>query len=388
MKFVWAFFLAALLWSSASASAGTRSTLTVNGNQLLLNGAPVRLVGYGDPGILAEKEFDYEAHFKTLKCHGLNMVRVGVQYPWANSLMPYEGMPRDVNDTVRRNRYNLTAKNKAFYQRLEKFVRAAERYGIVVQLCLFDATALESGANDPEKQHWANAPFNADNNRNGYIKTPAEFFALNTPLWNTRHTSVIDNVVSTVGKYGNVIYEIGNELDTARIPGVSRSTVVAFTRAVAIRLRDQLARQSGSKIISLQVGSAEFARLVTNAAEWGGNNPISLASVHLRGSNVTDAFLAGLARCRPVIISNDGHKTQASQNYESALERVAALTVLLNRVFLNRTADGVWHFDMLDRGFNGSTWPSGQNFAPRAQNIDARVLRALQRSSVLASDCK
>lgn len=186
-----------ILFFSFSISAQTK--LTVEGNVLKINGQPSRLVGYGDLGMLADSGFDYATFFRSLQNYQINMVRVWVNYHWTNSLTPYQGS--------RSAKYNIELPNETFYTRLANFVSEADRRGIVVQVCVFDANALETGRDDPRNKRWVNFPLNKDKNRNGYLTTRSKYFAVENQcpnndkdkcVWSRVHAVVIDKVTENL----------------------------------------------------------------------------------------------------------------------------------------------------------------------------------------------
>lgn len=367
-------------------SAGS-TRLTVESNVVRINGQPARLVGYGDIGMLAERQFDFRKLFPILQANKINMVRVWANYHWANSLTPYQGS--------RATKYNIEKLNNAFYQRLVNFVAEADRYGIVVQLCLFDANALETGRDDSRNQRWVKSPLNRANNQNGYLAGRSAYFTTDSQcgtnkdrcIWSKVHAVLIDQVTEKLSGYGNVIYEVMNEPDGSST-GASTDAVVDFHRAVIRKLTDRLRNAAGSRVISINADSAALRELAKNTPE------VALYSIHLGGEQGPAS--ADLSSSKPIIISNDGHCTQTIINYTSgnpnrnsactgavtngAADRRAEKTdALLKKIFPDRKQrDGRVHFDFLDKGLNGISWPTTTDYNPRAGNLDRKVLDVLR----------
>ncbi len=372
--------------TEASPQAASNTRLTVDSNVVKINGQPVRLVGYGDIGMLAERQFDFRVFFGTLRGNKINMVRVWVNYHWANSLTPYQGS--------RGSKYNIEQSSDAFYRRLANFVAEADRQGIVVQVCLFDVNALETGSDDPREQRWVKFPLNRANNRNGYLASRAKYFTTDAQcgadkdrcVWSKVHSVMIDKVTEAIGNYGNVIYEVMNEPGKSKT-GASSGAVVNFHKAVIKRLSERLPNYSGSKVISINADSSDLRDLARNT------NEVSLYSVHLENNDGPSSSLLNSAK--PVIISNDGHCTQTVINYDSgdgnrnkschgavssgaSDQRARKTEELLKKVFPDRKLrDGRVHFDFLDKGINGSSWPTTTDYNPRASSLDRKVLDKL-----------
>lgn len=370
-----------------SGFAASQTNVTVEGNTLKINGQPARLISYSDIGALAESSFDYGNFFNTLRGYKINSVRVWVNYHWANSLTPYAGSFGS---------YDIGQQSNAFYTRLANFVREADRHGIVVQLCLFDANALETGADDRYNQRWVRSPLNKANNRNSYLTARSKYFTTDATcnssvdrdrcIWSRVHSVLIDKVTEQTGNYGNVIYEIMNEPDGSNT-GASSASVRDFHQAVIQRLSSKLRNYSGSKVISINADSSTLKRLAKD------DPAVSMYSVHLSKNNRPAS--ADLSAVKPVIISNDGHCTQTAINYKSghanrdtscsgavssgeAQVRANKTEDLLRRVFPSTSMTGRVHFDFLDKGINGSSWPTTQNYNPRAGNFDRLVLEKLK----------
>jgi len=371
------------------AQAQSRTRLSVEENVVKINGQTARLVSYSDLGLLAESSFDYRTFFATLRAYRVNMVRVWFNYHWASSLSPYR---RDGQ-----GRYDIESGNATYYERLKALVAAADAQGIVVQVCLFDANALETGTDDDRRnQRWVRAPFNRANNINGYLATRRNFFGTSNSctsnnrescLWSRVNAVVIDKVVESIGNYSNVIYEVMNEPGGSST-GASSSAIAEFHRVVIDRLTSKLQSHVGSKVISLNADSSTLLSLALNTAA------VSLYSVHLSDNN--GPTMSQLNSTKPIIISNDGHCTQAVLNYKQGdpnrntacsgavtsnadTQRANKTAALLQQVFPNaRLNNGRVHFDFLDKSLNGSSWPTTTNYEPRAAYADRNVLQKLR----------
>jgi hypothetical protein len=368
---------------AADPAAARTPVLARDRDRLTYGGAPLRLVGYGDYGILAESTFDVEAFLARVVRDQVNLVRVWVPYHWANDLAPFVRVPGAVPS------YRLLQPNAALYDRLATIARAAERRGVVVQVTLFDAVMLEtSGAN---RWNWSpyrdarnvDARFIADAARKvDYVKAGAT-----EPIWRDVQRPLIGRVVDAVGDRGNVIYEVMNEPTTH---GLDEAKVRAFHERVVEALRRELAAHAGSKLIS-----ANLERTTGPLAEWAlaPGSPIDLVSFHVASTaRVTE--LARLRLSRPMMISNDGDVSQwtyaqcplgaATCAAVRGAARASRTDTLLRETFDREAAVGQRHVEFLDKGLNGATWGSGTaerppNYDPSAGRLDGAVLQVLAR---------
>ncbi|HOA62962.1 MAG: hypothetical protein KA191_17705 [Verrucomicrobia bacterium] len=282
-------------------------------NGALKNGAtPFVFVAYNTYGMVAEgsiagieQTFDSNAFFDQASSVGrgqkpITGVRVWLQFHWANAYTPFKGLPRSASDTNRRNRFDFTL-NTAFFDRLERFVAAADAHNIAVQLCLFDGCALEIDAE--RRLRWENCPYNQVNNRDSRaISRRADFFKNAGPLWEVNR-ALVDHTLSRLGRYGNVIWEIMNEPDVSDT-GATEDAVLQFHRAVATRLRAGLRNAGGSKVITVNPGRRTLKDWALNSGD------VDMLSAHLAyDTDVgTHSFTQYLGK-KPCIVSNDGHKS-------------------------------------------------------------------------------
>jgi hypothetical protein len=105
------------------------------------------------------------------------------------------------------------ALNQRFYDRLEKVVKRAERKDIVTGVVLFD-----NAFNAYFDGGWENHPLNGlgpSNPSQVHTKGP----------WNKYQRAHVKEVVKTLEPYGNVIYEVGNELNKNSIPWFQRKVI-------------------------------------------------------------------------------------------------------------------------------------------------------------------
>lgn len=103
--------------------------------------------------------------------------------------------------------------NGGFYRKLERVVRRAERRDVVTGVVLFD-----NAFNSFFPGGWANHPLNGLGPRAAdQVHTKGK--------WNRYQRAHVKRVVETLEPYGNVIYEVGNELHRNSIPWFQRKVI-------------------------------------------------------------------------------------------------------------------------------------------------------------------
>ena len=96
--------------------------------------------------------------------------------------------------------------NPAYYNALERSVRAADKLGITVGVCLFEGAIVPYFPKGGDS--WRLHPFN------GIKDGPNESWQVHSKgPWNKYQRAHVKEVTSRLEKYDNVIYEVGNELN-------------------------------------------------------------------------------------------------------------------------------------------------------------------------------
>ena len=96
--------------------------------------------------------------------------------------------------------------NPAYYNALERSVRAADKLGITVGVCLFEGAIVPYFPKGGDS--WRLHPFNGI--KDG-PKDPSQVHSKGP--WNKYQRAHVKEVTSRLEKYDNVIYEVGNELN-------------------------------------------------------------------------------------------------------------------------------------------------------------------------------
>jgi len=195
-------------------------TLTRSGDRFLWNGQGVTLVGFSSMGALAGTSFDVEGYLDVLASKGVNLTRVWAIEQW--TALEVDAASQDVNNCetpfagTYNSKWDLDQVNQRYMERAHRFVQAAAERGIVVQLTLFDRHGLRNFTG--ELGTWAGSPYNTNNNTQTFLSAGSSENAP-TGFLSTSQTSGVGKVnhdlttrlVSELGGYGNVLFEVMNE---------------------------------------------------------------------------------------------------------------------------------------------------------------------------------
>jgi hypothetical protein len=164
-------------------------------------------------GAVVNEDFDYRRYLNELASHDLNQTRVfsgsqlenGNSVPglgYASTLAPRPG--RAVSPWVRKNgRYDLATFSQAYIKRMQDFVAAAGRRGIVVELVLFGALY--------DYDEWARSPFNSANNVNGVDIDASALYTLDDRRALRYQTGLARMLADKLNRFDNLYFEIINE---------------------------------------------------------------------------------------------------------------------------------------------------------------------------------
>jgi hypothetical protein len=182
---------------------------------------PTFLITSGEHyGAVLNRDFDYHPYLAELLARRFNLTRLfsgtyrevpGSFQIAANTLAPAKG--RYVAPWGRSsqpgacdggNKFNLSAWDPAYFDRLRNFIAAAGDRGVVVELVLFCPFYDEN--------LWQVNPMNSQNNVNGIgTMGRTEVFTLNHPPMVAIHELLVRKLVSELHQFDNVYFEICNE---------------------------------------------------------------------------------------------------------------------------------------------------------------------------------
>lgn len=216
--------------------------------------------------------------------------------------------------------------NKTFYDNLEEVVAKAEKKDIVTGVVLF-----EGSIPDIFPQGWENHPFNG--------LGPEEHFDVHTKgKWNKYQRAHVKEVVKTLEPYGNVIYEVGNELMAASTRWF-QGKVVEWVK----KWTDKPVGVSYARSIRASRGRNELDWMKRTGADWVGPTATALSAGQF------SSFKG------PVVFDTD-HSWPLTSN-------VPGLQVS------NRRGESIWLMD----GFNGTMLRNQDSLVADRNYINALV---------------
>ena len=206
-------------------SAGAREPLALhpeNPHYFLWRGKPTILITSAEHyGAVINRDFAYVTYLDTLKADGLNLTRVfsgayvepqGAFNIARNTLAPAPGKylcPWPRSETMGYanggRKFDLSQWDPAYFNRLKKFVAAAGKRGVVVEMTLFCPFY--------EEAQWKLSPMNATNNVNGIgavARTNVYTLDKHGGLLAV-HEAMVRKIVEELNEFDNLYYEICNE---------------------------------------------------------------------------------------------------------------------------------------------------------------------------------
>ncbi|MEP7110813.1 MAG: cellulase family glycosylhydrolase [Ferruginibacter sp.] len=222
MMFLVQSLMPGLLPVSLVAQARPIALNPLNPHYFIYKEKPAILVTSGEHyGAVINKDFDYITYLDELKSKRLNLTRtftgayvepLGAFKIDKNSLAPAPG--RFICPWLRSstpgyakggNKFDLTQWDTAYFNRLKKFVSAAGKRDIIVELALFCPFY--------EEVQWKLSPLNTINNINGLGKVPrTDVYTLDkgNGLLSVQET-LVRKIVNELKDFDNLVYEICNE---------------------------------------------------------------------------------------------------------------------------------------------------------------------------------
>ena len=271
-----ALILCAGAFSTAVAAADPIHLDPRNPHYFEFRGKTVALITSGEHyGAVLNGAFDYNRYLATLSASGLNYTRIFggsyIEIPARsfgirrNNLAPEAG--KFIAPWVRSgDKFDLDQWNPAFFDRYRKFLAAASRLGIVVEVTLFSSHYQEA--------HWLISPFNPTNNIN---QTDAIDWKKLHTIENGnilgRQERYVRKLVGETQQFDNVIFEIQNEPWSDR--GQLASVVNPYLQGAA---RD---RYPNSIDVADPLSTAWQARV----SEWIASEEAQLPQKHLIAQN-------------------------------------------------------------------------------------------------------
>jgi len=213
------------------------------------NGQPVFLVGYYDWASIDPNTFiDHPSQYKNMidqgSQYGLNYIRLSLginRFTSSTNPPVWAGDPTPTPFLYVNGLADLDQWDDDFWDGLRFHADLARQNGMFLHVAFFDGVDIRAGS---EAYRWVGSYWNIDNqipggffgdldaNNNGSADQHGEFYNLSDFQNNTGvgfyQRKLIDKAISETSGFGNVFYEVGNELISAREPWIE--AVVDYVR--------------------------------------------------------------------------------------------------------------------------------------------------------------
>jgi len=231
-----------------------------NPRYLLYRGKPLVLVSASEHyGSVINRPFDFEKYLDDAAAHKITMTRTFLLYRELQSARNPSSpckpeSPDFIAPWVRKGpgkamdgepMYDLDQWNPEYFERLHRFLDAAQKRGIVVELTVF------SNAYSPET--WALQPLRAANNRQhvGDVEWE-EYLTLKDKELVRRQTAYARKIIEETAGYDNVYYEICNEPGGGITGHATPADVDAWQAEMGRVMREEMQRLSKPHLLSGQ----------------------------------------------------------------------------------------------------------------------------------------
>jgi hypothetical protein len=333
----------------------------------VFRGKPLVLISASEHyGSVINRPFDYEKYLADAAEHKMTMTRTFLLYRELqgarNPSSPCKpDSPDYIAPFVRTGPgkaldgepiYDLDQWNPEYFERLHRFLDAASKRGIVVELTVFSNTYT----NDV----WALNPLRAENNKQ-HVGTIGwqDYLSLKDPELVRRQSAFARKIIQETSGYDNVYYEICNE-PGGGLPGhASVADVDAWQEEMARVLRDEMRRLNRPHLLS---GQQAFTYAEKNAfpmdATFAGktfdivnDHPLpntlfdghvyelgNFMSKELMLDQVASFCRATDSRPKPVVLDEDNTASMYRDTTGWTIHRKRAWTALLSRC----------HYDFID----------------------------------------
>jgi hypothetical protein len=201
----------AAAWCALAGAAEPVRVHPANPHYLLWQGKPFLVVTSAEHyGAVLNGDFDWRKYLAALHRDGMNYTRI---FTGAYRETPGDfGIERNTLAPVRfvapwaqiEGKFDLSAWNAPYFERLKAFVSEAERMGIAVEVTLFCSTYGE--------KQWSVSPFHPSNNRNASSVTDRKMLhTLDNGNVLRFQEALVRKIVRELNPHSNVIFEIQNE---------------------------------------------------------------------------------------------------------------------------------------------------------------------------------
>jgi hypothetical protein len=256
---------------TSSRSAQPQDAVKIDPNNpkyLVFRNQPLALISASEHyGSVINRPFDFDKYLDDAAAHHITMTRTFLLYRELQSARNPSSpckpeSPDYISPYVRSGPgraldgepiYDLDGWNPEYFQRLHRFLDAASKRGIVVELTIFSNTYGESV--------WALNPLRKENNKQhiGDVEWEDYTSVKNRDLVN-RQVAFVRKIVRETSAYDNVYYEICNEPGGGVAGHATPADVDAWQEEMARVARDEMRRLDRPHLLSGQQAFAYGAK--------------------------------------------------------------------------------------------------------------------------------
>jgi hypothetical protein len=361
LKGIWrlgAFALAAALCCTMHAQDAVKIDPD-NPKYLLFHGKPLILLSASEHyGSVINRPFDYEKYLDDAQAHHMTMTRTFLlfreQQSSRNPSSPAKPESPDFIAPFPRTGpgkamdgepiYDLDQWNPEYFDRLHKFLDAASKHGIVVELTVFSNTYADSV--------WALNPFRAANNLQhvGAIDWE-EYITLKDPELVRRQSAYARKIIDETSSYDNVYYEICNEPGGGIAGHASPADVDAWQTEMARVMREEMKKLNRPHLLAGQQAFTYGAKnYFPNSGSFASpnfdivnNHPLpnteldgktfemgGFMSKELKLADVKGFCAEAFSKPKPVVLDEDNTASMYRDVTGWTIHRKRAWTALLN----------------------------------------------------------
>jgi len=231
-----------------------------NPKYLFFRGKPLVLISASEHyGSVINRSFDYEKYLADAAEHKMTMTRTFLLYRELQSARNPSSpckpeSPDYIAPFVRSGpgkamdgepAYDLDRWNPEYFERLHRFLDAAAKRGIVVELTVF--------SNSYSPDTWALNPLRAENNIQHVGRVDwQEYITLKDKELVSRQTAYARKIIQETSAYDNVYYEICNEPGGGTPGHATSADVDAWQEEMARVMREEMRRMNRPHLLSGQ----------------------------------------------------------------------------------------------------------------------------------------
>jgi hypothetical protein len=355
---LWAFGLALCLCVAASA-ADALSLHPDNPRYFLFRGKPLALITASEHyGSVINRPFNFEKYLDDAAAHKITLTRTFLLFrelqSARNPSSPAKPESPDYIAPFPRTGpgkamdgepvYDLDQWNSEYFERLHRFLDAASKRGIIVELTIF--------SNTYGNEVWALNPFRNKNNKQGVgnVEWP-EYLSLKEPELVRRQVAYARKVIQETSQYDNVYYEICNEPGGAVKGHIPPSDVDAWQQTIGDAIRDEMRKLGRPHLVAGQEAFTYSPKFRFPMDKTYSEGLFDIANVHPLPDTVLDgrdfqlgAFMsrelklaevaaycrAAYRHAKPTVLDEDNAASMYRDPVGWTIHRKRAWTALLN----------------------------------------------------------